>query len=84
MLAVELNRNHRVLLEGDSAARFWWTVLSPGWRTRFGLKYNRETYRASASASMIFVSGLPPLPAISIAFLVESGFRPTFCPTVQT
>jgi hypothetical protein len=32
ILGVEPNGNHRVLLEGDSAAQYWWVIASPDGR----------------------------------------------------
>src|SRR6516162_6100882 len=42
------------------------------------------SYLRSASAMTVKLSGVPPLLAISIAFLLDSGLRATFWPTVQT
>lgn len=44
----------------------------------------QRSYRGSASAITTLVSGLPPLLAISIARLLDSGLRATFWPAVQT
>ena len=42
------------------------------------------SYLRSASAMTVKLSGVPPLLAISIARLVDSGLRATFCPAVRT